>query len=141
LARDRLRSAMVGLLGIGLMDLDALEHLERYGQMTQRELAERLLITSGATTMLVDRLEAMGLLRRVPHPSDRRARCVTLEARPALPELPELEFYHQAIAAAAAALPGGTQTRVDTFLSDLVTHASNAADEMRARTPARSRRR
>src|SRR3954470_7275203 len=91
LARDRLRTAMAGLLGIGLTDLDALEYLERYGQMTQRELAARLLITSGATTMLVDRLEAMRLVRRGPHPSDRRVQLVILEAQSALPELAELE--------------------------------------------------
>lgn len=35
-------------------------------------IADRLLITSGTMTSLLDTLERRGLIRRVPHPSDRR---------------------------------------------------------------------
>src|SRR3954464_10359 len=59
LERDRLRTALSRRLGVAAADLDALEHLELGGALSQRELTERLLLTSGAVTQLVDRLERM----------------------------------------------------------------------------------
>ena len=82
LERDRLRTAQARRLGIAVADLDALEHLELAGPLTQRELAMRLLLSSGAVTFLVDRLEQAGLVRRQPHPTDRRT---TLVSRPIPP--------------------------------------------------------
>jgi len=35
-------------------------------------IAERLLITTGSVTSLLDGLEKRGLIRRLPHPNDRR---------------------------------------------------------------------
>ena len=35
-------------------------------------IAERLLITTGSVTSLLDNLEKRGLIRRLPHPQDRR---------------------------------------------------------------------
>jgi DNA-binding MarR family transcriptional regulator len=35
-------------------------------------IAERLLITTGSVTSLLDNLEKRGLIRRLPHPGDRR---------------------------------------------------------------------
>ena len=57
LQRDRMRAALARQAGISPTDLDALEHLEADGPLTQRDLGERLSLTSGAVTMLVDRLE------------------------------------------------------------------------------------
>src|SRR6516162_9665364 len=78
LARDQMRSALATAAGLSPADLDALEHLEAAGPLTQRQLGERLALTSGAITMLVDRLERAGLVRRRPHPRDRRAVLVEL---------------------------------------------------------------
>src|SRR5271169_4620022 len=80
LERDRMRGALASAAGISETDLDALEHLEADGPLTQRDLGERLSITSGAVTMLIDRLEAAGWVRRGPHPTDRRY--VLLELMP-----------------------------------------------------------
>lgn len=56
LERDRMRTALARRAGMASTDLDALEHLEADGPLTQRQLGERLSLTSGAVTMLVDRL-------------------------------------------------------------------------------------
>ena len=48
-----MRSALARAAGISGTDLDALEHLEADGPLTQRQLGERLSLTSGAITMLV----------------------------------------------------------------------------------------
>src|SRR4051812_11506017 len=97
LSRDRFRTAMVAALGIGLSDIDALEYLERLGPMTQRDLGGHLSLTSGGVTVLVDRLVRHGLVRRTPHPTDRRASVIELAATHALPEVPEIEEYHRAL--------------------------------------------
>jgi DNA-binding MarR family transcriptional regulator len=44
----------------------------RSGSMPLGRMRDRLLIHQAAVTNLVDRLEADGLVRRVPHPRDRR---------------------------------------------------------------------
>ncbi|QBI21976.1 MarR family transcriptional regulator [Egibacter rhizosphaerae] len=48
------------------------------GPSTQRALSEALRCTPRNVTGLVDALEAAGLVRREPHPEDRRAMLVTL---------------------------------------------------------------
>ncbi|WP_426508250.1 MarR family winged helix-turn-helix transcriptional regulator [Dactylosporangium sp. McL0621] len=45
--------------------------------LTMRELAARLQTDAPYTTLVVDDLERRGLVRREPHPSDRRAKLVT----------------------------------------------------------------
>jgi DNA-binding MarR family transcriptional regulator len=70
-------------VGVGLADLHALEQLEFGGGMTPGQLGERLQLTSGSVTALADRLERMGLVRRVPHPTDRRTvSCCASPRRP-----------------------------------------------------------
>jgi len=48
---------------------------------TLRALAERLAADPPYVTLIVDDLEDRGLVRRMPHPEDRRAKLVELTAR------------------------------------------------------------
>ncbi|THV30950.1 MarR family transcriptional regulator [Glycomyces paridis] len=57
---------------MGPTDLYAVGTLVFHGRMTSGELAAKTGLTTGATTRLIDRLEARGLVRRVPDPADRR---------------------------------------------------------------------
>jgi hypothetical protein len=139
LERDRLRTALARQLRIAVADLDALEHLELAGALSQRELAERLLLSSGAVTFLVDRLEHAGLVRRQPHPTDRRATLVTLMPGADLPQVPELDEYHAATRRTASQLPAARRTAVIGFLSAVTAQAGTAARELHERTPARPR--
>lgn len=133
MARDRLRSALAGVLGLGHSELDALEYLESLGSLTQRDLGARLLLTSGAVTQLVDRLERHGLVRRVPHPTDRRATLVELLPDAALPELPELVEYHLELRRAAEALTDTEQAGLVRFLQRIERGADGATGAMRSR--------
>jgi DNA-binding MarR family transcriptional regulator len=56
---------------------------------SQRQLSERLGIHRNAMVTVVDSLEDQGLVKRLPHPGDRRAVAVTLtaKARRMLPDL------------------------------------------------------
>lgn len=58
---------------IPLSDLVAIEHLRIDGSLTAKEVAHRVQMGSGATTAMLDRLEKRGLVRRTPHPTDRRS--------------------------------------------------------------------
>src|SRR3954470_15735388 len=105
LERDRLRTALCRAAGITTSELDALEHLELDGALTQRELGQRLALSSGGGTVLVDRLERREWVTRTPHPSDRRAVLLELN-QGALSQLPDvLASHHARITAAAEAIP------------------------------------
>ena len=65
-------AAVASRMGLGLSELAALEHLSA-GELTPAELAERLFVSRGAITALVDRLERGGYVERVPNPKDRRS--------------------------------------------------------------------
>ncbi|MGW3668744.1 MarR family winged helix-turn-helix transcriptional regulator [Streptomyces sp. NPDC005141] len=45
-------------------------------EVSQRQLADDLTLTSSGTTRLIDRMEEAGLVRRVPSPEDRRVALV-----------------------------------------------------------------
>jgi DNA-binding MarR family transcriptional regulator len=49
--------------------------------LSQVELAQKLDLTAMAVATLCDRMEALGWVRRVPNPNDRRANGIELEAR------------------------------------------------------------
>jgi DNA-binding MarR family transcriptional regulator len=78
-AYDRFDQAVAGRLGVSRNDLRCLNLLE-FGPLGVGEVGRRLGLSSGATTALVDRLEAAGLVRRTADPADRRA--TRVEATP-----------------------------------------------------------
>jgi DNA-binding MarR family transcriptional regulator len=67
--------------GINSTDMECLDLLHLEGPATPRRLAELTGLTTGAVTMLVDRLERSGFVRRTPNPADRRS--IIVEALPA----------------------------------------------------------
>lgn len=69
------RRAVSEALGMSFGRARAVRRLAR-GPMSMRELADALGIDPPNATALVDDLEAQGLVRRRPHPGDRRAKLV-----------------------------------------------------------------
>lgn len=61
LAEGRLREA-----GLSVAQFDVLATVGAHEGITQQELAQRLLVTQGAITQLLDRLERRGVIRRCP---------------------------------------------------------------------------
>jgi MarR family transcriptional regulator for hemolysin len=80
--------------GLGLTPGDArtLVNAARAGGVRQTVLAERMGVEAMTLSAYLDRLEAHGLVRRVPDPSDRRAKLVdvTDAAHPVLEEISRL---------------------------------------------------
>lgn len=74
----RLAGAHLHEWGLSPAQFDVLATVGRHEGMTQQELAERLLVTQGNITQLLDKLEQRGLLRRCPE--GRLKRVVLTEA-------------------------------------------------------------
>jgi DNA-binding MarR family transcriptional regulator len=74
-------NAVLRPLGLHYTDLDVLATLRRGGRPYRRtptELRDSVLITSGAMTACLDRLERDGLITRIADPNDRRSSAAAL---------------------------------------------------------------
>lgn len=80
--RDHLQPVFARF-GLGPGEFDVLASLRRSGdpyRLTPTALYSQLMITSGAMTNRIDRLEKAGLVERLPDPGDRRGTLVALTA-------------------------------------------------------------
>lgn len=64
--------------GLTLPQVHALEILGTHKALRMKELAARMGVTTGTLTVLADRLEKAGMIRRKPHEKDRRSILVEL---------------------------------------------------------------
>ncbi|KAA3451081.1 MarR family transcriptional regulator [Mesorhizobium sp. SARCC-RB16n] len=114
IARDRL-APLFARFGLQAGEFDVLATLRRSGSpyaLTPTGLYEATMVTSGAMTNRLDRLEASGLIQRAPHPNDRRGIVVRLSDK-------GLALIDEAVAAHVAnehqILSGLTQTERETL--------------------------
>lgn len=76
--------AISAAAGINMSDMLALRFIrDQDGQATPTMLARQLGMTSGATAILINRLEKQGFVERAQHPTDRRGTLLVIGA-PAL---------------------------------------------------------
>jgi DNA-binding MarR family transcriptional regulator len=68
-------------IGLSIPQFDLLSTLTEREGSTQQELAERLYVTKGNVSGLVDRLVEAGLVERRPIPGDRRSHALHLTPR------------------------------------------------------------
>lgn len=69
----RLKSSFARHLGLAQTDYYALMFIAESQPVTPKQLAASLSFTTGATTAMIDRIEVLGLVRRIPNPDDRRS--------------------------------------------------------------------
>lgn len=77
----RYSAALAKRMGLEVSEVAALGHVHQFGPMTLGAIRERLSMSAGAVTTLVDRLEGKGYVERVRNPADRRSylvRCTKL---------------------------------------------------------------
>jgi MarR family transcriptional regulator, organic hydroperoxide resistance regulator len=67
--------------GVGITAIKAISVLMQEGPMTPTQLANRLHVTTGAVTNLVDRLEKKGMVYRKRHSEDRRKLVIHVEPK------------------------------------------------------------
>src|SRR5581483_9048359 len=58
--------------GLSVTDSKTVSALMQEGPMTAGQLAERLSLTTGAVTSVIDRLEGQNIVHRITDPKDRR---------------------------------------------------------------------
>lgn len=75
---ERYREAVADELGIGPSEVVALGLLYHGGPHTPSDIGQRLNLTSGSVTALLDRLEGAAFVTRTPNPDDRRSLLATL---------------------------------------------------------------
>ena len=133
--RDRYVKLLSRYLGMGRAEFDALDCIEEAGELTPNQLSDRLGLTSGATTALIDRLEAAGQLTRSPHPDDRRSLLLRLTRSTDEDAAKKLSPYVRDMQAIAAALTDEERAVIGAFLEA----AADAAEKNAAavRTPPR----
>ncbi|MCX4679426.1 MarR family transcriptional regulator [Streptomyces sp. NBC_01433] len=104
----------------GLTDTqaDALWRLSRGREMTARRLAELLQCDASTATSMIDRLEKRGLVRRVPHPTDRRAKVIQLTSEGCA--LRDRVVRHTTEHSPFALLDHGSRLRLHTLLREVI---------------------
>lgn len=70
--QQRFEQHLAAELAVDRTGLEAMDHLMTSGPTTPTELARGLGISTAAMTLVLNRLESAGHLRREPHPTDRR---------------------------------------------------------------------
>lgn len=115
-------------LGINPRDLSAMEHLMTEGPLTARELADRLRVSTAASTHIVDRLERAGHIARRPHASDRRKILVVAEPTSVARAFDHLTPLLSGVEALVTALDDDERATVDRFLADVVALYTASAD-------------
>jgi MarR family transcriptional regulator, organic hydroperoxide resistance regulator len=67
--------------GLHLTDMQCINVLDLAGPMTPGDLARSTGLTTGGVTVMLDRLEKAGYLKREPNPDDRRSLLVRINPR------------------------------------------------------------
>lgn len=68
-------------VGLHLTDMQCMNLLDLMGTSTPGKLAEFMGLTTGGVTVMLDRLEKAGCIRREPNPGDRRSVLVRVNPR------------------------------------------------------------
>lgn len=105
--------------GINLSDMMAVRFIrDAEGQASPTTLARHLGMTSGATAILINRLEKDNFVVRAQHPGDRRA--TLLKVGPAADALPNLQNAQRLREAVLSRYSAGDLQVIERFLADIV---------------------
>ncbi|EME57143.1 MarR family transcriptional regulator [Amycolatopsis decaplanina DSM 44594] len=119
-----------GTLGINSTDLSAMEHLTSEGPLTAKELADRLRVSTAASTHIVDRLEKAGHIIRKPHATDRRKVLVEPVQESMAKIFEQLHPLLSGVESLVEALSPGDRDVVENFLTGVVRIYTDTADSL-----------
>lgn len=131
LENDRLDAMVARRLDAPSAEFKAMDHLQEAGELTPGQLADRLALTSGAITALIDRLERLGWAERVPHPTDRRSVIVRKSGGADTEALVLYRPVFRAIGALAGRMSARELEAMVRFLEDAAAVAREKADELK----------
>lgn len=105
--------------GFGYTEWSIMEFLYHKGQQPMARLGERILITSGSVTYIVDKLEQRGLVKRQPCQEDRRIVYAVLTEKGRAVMEKEFPEHAEQILALMGVLTPTEQERVKEYLKKL----------------------
>jgi MarR family transcriptional regulator, 2-MHQ and catechol-resistance regulon repressor len=134
-------AADVAQHGLTIPEFGVLEVLYHKGRQLQGEIQKRVLVSSGGTTFLMDRLVAKGLVERQECPGDRRARYAALTPAGAALMAEVFPIHAARIARAVSGLSAPEQKLLTGMLKQLGLGAAEQleAEETAASVPRRRR--
>ncbi|MFI7536720.1 MarR family winged helix-turn-helix transcriptional regulator [Streptosporangium sp. NPDC049376] len=118
------------VLGINSTDLSAIEHLITDGPLTAKDLADRLQVSTAASTHIVDRLERAGHVTRQPHTTDRRKVLVVLADTSKARLFEHLAPLLDGVSERVDKLSGAEREVIEHFLAGVVQIYTAAAEGM-----------
>jgi MarR family 2-MHQ and catechol resistance regulon transcriptional repressor len=118
--------------GLTSAEFGVLEALYHKGPMLVGELQRKVLVSSGGTTYLVDRLAERGLVERRPCQTDRRARYAALTARGEQLIARMFPEHARVIADAMAGLTEDRKRQATALLRELGLHAASTEEDSAA---------
>jgi len=112
---------------VSVTDAKCRSILLQFGPMTAGDLAQRLGLTTGAVTGVIDRLVAAKLVRRVADPSDRRRVVVELLSNPRRER--EIAGLFEPMGRRIGSLVSGYSERDQAIIGEFLTKASVVLEE------------
>jgi DNA-binding MarR family transcriptional regulator len=119
-------TAIADRLGVSVTDVKCYSVLRQAGPLTAGEIGERLGLTTGAVTGVIDRLTTAGLAQRCQDPADRRRVIVELLNNPEHDQL-LTQLYAPLGRAITALVSSYSETERATIL-DFITKATSVLD-------------
>ena len=114
-------------IGLHLTDMQCMNLLDMLGTSTPGKLAECMGLTTGGVTVMLDRLETAGCIKREPNPDDRRSVLVRVNAR----KMEKIDVYYadlvKELDAYLLTIPQADMETVVDFLKHLKAIRLNAA--------------
>ena len=136
LAMMDLMTALSRAVGVSVLEMIALEHIDHEGTVGPSELARRLQLTTGAVTALADRLAESGHLERAPHPTDRRRVMLKRTQKTDEDLTEEIAPMAMAILELAESLSDDERQSVGSFIDGFIAIIQQTAAEACERRPA-----
>ncbi|RLK61878.1 MarR family winged helix-turn-helix transcriptional regulator [Actinokineospora cianjurensis] len=119
-----------GVLGVNGTGLSAMEHLAGEGPLTAKDIADRLRVSTAASTHIVDRLEKAGHVVRRPHATDRRKVLVEPVQESVTRLFDHLDPLLRGVEGLVEALSPGDRDVVANFLNEVVRIYTDTADSL-----------
>lgn len=110
-------SSRLRAIGLSVAQFDLLSTLTEAEGITQRDLAERLYVTKGNVSGLVDRLVEAGLVDRKPIPGDRRSHALHLTGEGRRLALEGMELQKRFVNETIGRLPAADLEVLDVVIS------------------------
>ncbi|MFF3669714.1 MarR family winged helix-turn-helix transcriptional regulator [Microtetraspora malaysiensis] len=134
-ASVQLNSLIADHMGVVPSDFACLHALNRGGPATAAALADRVGLTPGSLSRMIDRLEAAGLVQRLPDPHDRRKTLI----EPTTEGLARISDYYAGLNVRTRdVLADFTDDQLDSVLRFVqATHTATQDEVDRLRSPGR----